>query len=531
MPPAETATNHGESNTPQHVDEDQEMVDKTTDGTKAKEPGQAAKRARLTSAGESTVSRLVPPPRETSPLRKNQPAPQSAWAHGHTVLAPMPERCRKWLEQNANRMPYNPEYDEIAYAPIPAGRHENPHLWLTQREPRPELPLEGHERFTPGPFPYIHVNFWRHFGNLHPAQKAMLEENLSRWLAIIPHGGGRAVNEHAPELCVAIEEIIWTFRFAGYSGESIKASIMAADPRNVAGPNGTNDFAPPWSLFLDLEHDEKGLLRDFLLSQQHFAFDRSRSFSVHTLDPDHPRSWKTVLLVSRHIALPSASHSDVVNARAAIRQAVIARLATSEDFCVLIAQLAAYRIGHTGTREQIFQSFTDTFHLELTTVDCSDGPPSPAFVLLARPIVDSQSELEALKHAIIVALCGRKSSRDDDHFYVGTRKVRVVDDAKPHPPFHVDCKLCKSELHRTPDCPLPKSAGWRGVQPKDLGYPAEAEKPKATVPARALLEGVFDRLSAGQRGNGKDRGRGGAKRGRGRGGQGSGSRNVTTTRR
>ncbi|RDX52753.1 hypothetical protein OH76DRAFT_1344559, partial [Lentinus brumalis] len=407
----------------------------------------------------------------------------------------------------------------------------NPHLWLTQREPRPEPPIEGHEAFTPGPFPYVHINFYRHLGNLHEAQRKMIEKNLGRWLAIIPHGGGRAVNAHAPELCAAIEEILWAFRFSGYSGESIKVSVMPADPRSKAGPNGTNDFAPPWSFFVDCIHDEKGLLREFLLSQQHFAFDRSRSFSVHSLDPGQPRSWKTVLLVSPLIAPPGASHSNVIATRAAIRADIIAKLVANDSYRVLIAQFAANHIGHTGDRDQIFQTVTDTYHLELTTVDSGEGgPPSTAFVLLARPITETRWELEALKHAIIVALCGSKSSRDDDHFYVGTKKIRVVDDAQLHPPFFVDCKLCKSEIHRTPDCPLPKSRGWRGVQPKDLGYPTEVEKPKTVVPPRALLEGVFDRLAqtgGGQRGNGRGRGRGGEKRGRGRGGQNTGGRNTS----
>lgn len=324
-------------------------IDKATDGNAEKVPDQGrqvAKRARVSMGGDSTVSRIIPHSRDTSPLRKT--APQSDWAHDFTPPMPMPDNVREWNKTYAYKLPYNVAYDEVIYARIPAGRHMNPHLWATQREPCPELPLSGHEAFTPGPFQYVHINYWRLLGNLQPAQRKMLEEDLTRWLAVVPHGGSRAVNEQAPELCAAIEEVIWTFRFAGYSREAIKAPVMAPDPRSTAGPNGTNDFAQPWPMFVDLANDDKGLLRAFLLHQQHFAFDRSRSFSVHSMEESPTRSWKTILLVSHLIAPPGASHGDIVDARSAIRKEIIRRLVGDDDYRVLIAQLAANHIGHTG---------------------------------------------------------------------------------------------------------------------------------------------------------------------------------------
>ena len=206
---------------------------------------------------------------------------------------------------------------------------------------------------------------------------------------------------------------------------------------------------------------------------------------------------------------------------------------TDNGYRELIAQLAANYIAHTGNRDQVFATVTDTYHLELTTVEDRNIGPTPALILMARPLAQTRQEGEDLKHAILEALCGRSGN----HFYVGTQKVRVVDESNPRSPVTLDCKLCKSETHRTADCPLPKSRGWRGIMPSLLGL---GDKSDATTTGaaqkedkRALLDGVFGTLKAGSRatsqgqkarpygqassGDKRGRGRGGAKGGRGRG--------------
>ena len=56
------------------------------------------------------------------------------------------------------------------------------------------------------------------------------------------------------------------------------------------------------------------------------------------------------------------------------------------------------------------------------------------------------------------------------HFYMGTSKVMVVDDAAPSATTSVDCKLCKADIHFTAKCPLPKTRGWRRITAAALGH-------------------------------------------------------------
>ncbi|KAI0745332.1 hypothetical protein C8Q76DRAFT_789733 [Earliella scabrosa] len=91
--------------------------------------------------------------------------------------------------------------------------------------------------------------------------------------------------------------------------------------------------------------------------------------------------------------------------------------------------------------------------------DTRDGP-KPAYILMARPIVDRAKQASDLKRAMLDAICGAGKAQ----VYIHTQRFSFVDDSKLNTPL-IDCKLCKADVHRTADCPLPKTKGWRGITP------------------------------------------------------------------
>lgn len=120
---------------------------------------------------------------------------------------------------------------------------------------------------------------------------------------------------------------------------------------------------------------------------------------------------------------------------------------------------------HTGICNQVFKMVTDSFHLEPASVDTKDSLHT-AFILLAWPLAETSDKLKQLKKVMLEALCGCMCT---DHFYMGTHKVMVTDDASPTATTSINCKLCKSNIHHTADCPLPKARGWHGIMVAVLG--------------------------------------------------------------
>lgn len=231
------------------------------DGNGLPGPGakQAAKKQRL-SMDLYSVSKTVPRTRSQSPLRKSPP--QSSWDLEFAPVLNPPIEHREWLERYADTLPFNPDYDAAKYASTPSGRHANPHLWKTHRGPRPEFPLEGHDPFTPGPFQYTHINYWRHVGNIDEKQRAMVEEGVRAGylLALVPHGGGRTMNAKAPQLAKAYQEFLASLRFAGYDDEGVTVEVIPPDARHQGGAGMGSLFAQPWSFYVKIKDDPKALL-------------------------------------------------------------------------------------------------------------------------------------------------------------------------------------------------------------------------------------------------------------------------------
>ncbi|KAI1781992.1 hypothetical protein LXA43DRAFT_1053702 [Ganoderma leucocontextum] len=532
-PPAMTLGDHPprQPENPGGTERDEEMHSERGAQSDLEDDQSPALKRKRTEHDEFTVSKPGHSHRDNPPLRKLPT--QCVWDQDARSIPTPPADFVEWTRLFASKNPYNPEYDEAIYAKVPTYRYANPHFRMTQCGPLEERPLDGpgHEAFTPGPFPHTHISDWRHVGNILDQQKKMVLDNREKMLALVPHGGGRAYSEQGTALAKIYEKYLRSIRFAGYDGEGCDISVIPPDARNSGGPKSTNPFAQPWDFYVQLKDDTALLMRTFLIWQEHFAVDMSRSFSIYPLETENPQTWKLLILVCPHINWATTSHNDILDNRRATLDVMKAKLNAHTPYRDEIATLAATNISHTGTREQVFKTITDTFHLEPASVETKDGPLA-TFVLLARPLTELPNELKRLKKVMIEALCGGARG---DHFYVGTSKVRVVDDASSSANISVDCKLCKSDIHRTADCPLPKTRGWRGITAVALGREDKVQEEKTAGSTREdPREVVNDVLSAirgepkgsgspkSRKAKGMSGGNGWKTVNRGQGGQGSG---------
>ncbi|TBU34080.1 hypothetical protein BD311DRAFT_747098 [Dichomitus squalens] len=461
-------------------------------------------------------------------LRISKEAYSSAWDDEmkNTLRPSCPDFVLDWVKMYGDKEPYNQDFDKARYADVPTCVYANPNYWFTQRgERKPEFPLEGHQPFTPGPLPHVHISDWRHLGNIQDQQQEQVKERKDSLLALVPHGGGREMNKAAKKIAQCFQEFLNSLRFKSYGGQSVDVTIHPPDPRNAGGPGSKNPFAQPWTFYVDIQEDPLDLMREFLLYQEHFAISPACSFSIHPLNSVNPQSWKLLVLASPYIMGPGAPHNSVIAMREATRRVVIDKLKAHRGYREHIAKLAANHIGHTGDHEQVFKTITDTYHLQPVVAETKDGETS-AYILYARPLTSTRKENDTLKDLIREALCGVGS----EHFYVNMRKIHVIDDSKKGVPPVVDCKLCKSETHTTAACPLPKTRGWRGLNATDLGRDGEPTAEKAGTSRddqHATMEEVLNAIrgrTATSSPKGK-KGRGGAA-GRGRGQYGRGGRTA-----
>ncbi|KAI0710987.1 hypothetical protein C8Q76DRAFT_653542 [Earliella scabrosa] len=452
--------------------------------TGGSDTGTKRKRGNTDDATVSPLATGTPPPKRL--LR----TAQSTWDDAPKDLPSPTAEHEEWLSKSSWTEPYNPDYDEAAYAPASACRYANPYFKRTNAWVPREQPLPGHEKFTKGPFPNVLVYQWDMLSNLNSDQRRMITDHMENFLFFLPHAGGRALMTHADTLVPFFEKVLSSFQFAIYGGEGVEVTMETPQPDKPGSKTAKNNYARPWGFFVNLENDREGVLREFLLWQQHFAISSSLSFSVHSLYAgDEPQPWKLLIVLGPSINPKGATHADVIAHRSELLENMKSRLEANRPYCDLITRYAVVNIGHTGTRDQVFKTVTDTFHLQPATADTRDGP-KPAYILMARPIVAKAKQASDLKRAMLDAICGAGKTQ----VYIHTQKFVFVDDSKLHTPL-IECKLCKADIHRTADCPLPKTKGWRGITPTDMGL-ADEQRPVAPGPSnpQAAMDAVLGLL-------------------------------------
>lgn len=445
-------------------------------------------------------------------------SPQSVWDKEWQDAMPVrpPPDLLDWNREHGLTTPYRRFYDETRWLAAPNARAGNPH-YLVAPSPegaRPEQPLRGYLPFTPGPFPFTHISAWRHYGNIVEPQRDLITSQAATMLALVPLGGGRAMNKIAGALAQMYESWLKSLCFEGYDGQGAEVSVIPPDAKHPGSEASVNPFAQPWSYIVAIGNDPGSLVRDFLIDQQVFAISPECCFTIHSLTPKMTESWKTLVLTGAGSFLNTRStvHNDIVNRKRELLNLIKDRLRAAPTFRSLIAKLAATYINHTGDREQVFQTVTSTYYFDVANTEC-EGGFSPALVLMTRPIAETRREREELRRLITEALCGPRC----DHFYYHTRKITVYDDSKAPKPT-VDCKLCKADTHRTADCPLPLTKGWKGLTAGDLGKEDKPEKALSVleVDTRAAVNDVLGAIrgeTPGGSGSGKGKALQGARGG------------------
>ncbi|KAI0743029.1 hypothetical protein C8Q80DRAFT_1273595 [Daedaleopsis nitida] len=351
---------------------------------------------------------------------------------------------------NPYTMPYVAAFDDTTMAI--AVRGENPHLLSTRNGGAIELPLPPHPVFPDTDFVHTHFATHKVFANVLRDQAEAVKAAGARALALVAHGGGQAMYKQTPEVATVVQTYIKGFAFQSNNNEGFDVKVYTPIPNKE---DDGKPFAPPFAMFVKLPENADAI-RTFLLQQEIFTVSPMLSFTAVTTD-NPQASWK-VLVITGDAIVPGATHRYVENQKQvllrAIKQALERREVVSH-FENLTSQLARANWGLTGTRKAIMNTALDTFSLEPATAEDAHGVAVPAYVLLAKPPAYEQTELEDWK-AIVAS---RKS------IWVGMDRFDVN-------AARVDCKLCKSDIHRTADCPIATTEGWAGVTPETLALPA-----------------------------------------------------------
>ncbi|KAI0738785.1 hypothetical protein C8Q80DRAFT_1261614 [Daedaleopsis nitida] len=354
---------------------------------------------------------------------------------------------------NPNTMPYVASFDDVTLAAVARG--ENPHLLSTRSGGAIELPLQPHPTFPDLEFVHTHFPGHRALANVDLDQAEAARAAGNHALAIIVHGGGQEMYRKKPEVADAVQAYMRGFAFQSNNNQGFNVKVYIPIPNRV---DHGKPFAPPYALIAILPQNADAL-RTFLLQQEILRISPTLSFTASPVD-NRQASWKTLVLTGDAI-IPGATHNFIVNQKRELLQAIRQTLAGRETVSIFenfTTQLVRANWGLTGTRKAIVDAALDTFTLELSSAEDTHGVVVPAYILLAKPPAYEQTELDAWR--TIVA--GRKT------LWLGMDRFSIN-------AAHVDCKLCKSDIHRTGECPIATKEGWTGITPEALAVPDIAQ--------------------------------------------------------
>ncbi|KAH9855562.1 hypothetical protein C2E23DRAFT_702925, partial [Lenzites betulinus] len=353
---------------------------------------------------------------------------------------------------------YTPELDPAVYCGRPTGRAANPHFRMSRSGPTPPGPLQPHRPFPEGPFVVPPISLAGFRGNLSPEQLEELDRiKLSEpILALVPHGGGKAMNTNAATLVADIEAFLNSLAFEENDRLPYRSVLHPPDVRNPPRTWSSDPFGKPWPFFLQLPRDA-GPLRVFLLWQRVFAVSKTVSFTVYDLDTNDS-SWAFYPITGTSVRV-DATHAEVLDQKELILKAIKRDMLLSAPYRSFAARMAYKNLLHTGDLNGALETLADTFHLERTEALDGSGSLVPAYVLLARPPTGSEEEyLEWYSYFM------RDGTRAREAFRIALQRFDIA-----FLPTRVWCDLCKSFLHCTARCPWPATEGWLGITPKDLG--------------------------------------------------------------
>lgn len=305
----------------------------------------------------------------------------------------------------------------------------NPHWTTTRPSPPTMASLTCKYPVTIAAFPNITLSDAAILGNVRGEVAEELRKSPEKYMALIPIGAGNKAFENARELTTAAMDLVSEIANDG------QRYTVAAPVREGQPPHGAR-FAKPFAMIL---RDPTAELRTTLLNAKTVAFRRngkSLAFVVSEISPTE-KPWvicnfKGGPVTNSPLRMAEALKAigEQVTASAGLR-AIANRILRDEN----IGRTAEERI-HVA-----IASFSLTFIDRLE----GEGQSNPVWQLHGRPL----TKIDKLHREWLRAM------RQVDFFVNATTEL-----AQERAP--VSCVWCKSELHTSPFCPLPKVKDWLG---------------------------------------------------------------------
>ncbi|KAH9890118.1 hypothetical protein C8Q73DRAFT_622776, partial [Cubamyces lactineus] len=481
---------------------------------------QPTKKARTAEGARVTVRSSSKSPERVG-LRK-EPDRQNKWEREALSYPPIQAATVEAPNNDPDSYPYTPELDPAVLTSLPTCRPANPHFRMSREGDTPSQPIPPHRPFPKGPFQIPPIADHEFRGNVSTNMLETIEnmraiEHGPLLLYLIPHGAGKATNAKGVDIARDCQVFLRSLVFNENEAKPYKVFVHTPDNRDEAGKNSM-PFSKPWTFLVQLPNNAEPLKR-FLLWQRVFAVSKTVSFTIY--DMDAGEEYWDIFPIHGPSVTEDATHLEVLNQKAILLQAIKRDMGQNPAFRTLVGDLGVRNLQHQGDLNAIMDTVLSTFHLERTTADTTDSTDlKTVYVLMARPPTETLEEYSRWKGFFNPLSVYRIALQ---RFEVALLPTRVW------------CELCKSRIHCTAKCPWPKTDGWLGITPQDLGvrtitagdgtvkYVGAANKVTSVPLIKHFREIAEQSSDARERANGKAGKRGGGTQGRG-GAQGRGGR-------
>lgn len=305
----------------------------------------------------------------------------------------------------------------------------NPHWTTTKPHPPTAASLSCIFPVTNAVFPNVLLSDAALLGNVRGEVADELKAHPKKYMALIPMGAGNGVFEEARELTMAVADLV------NELANDNNQYTVAAPVREGQPPHGAR-FAKPFAMILK---DPSTELRHTLLDAKTVAFRRNgRGFAF--IASEIPPAEKPWVLCNFKGGPVTNSPPRMLEALRAIGERFIA----SPGLRALANRiLKSENIGHSA-EERIHVAIAGLSLVFIERLDEKDQD-DPIWQLHGRPL----TRVDRLHREWLRAI--RRVA-----FFVNTT-TELTQERAP-----VSCVWCKSELHTSPFCPLPKVKDWLG---------------------------------------------------------------------
>jgi hypothetical protein len=309
---------------------------------------------------------------------------------------------------------------------LPLLQNKNPILQMSCQGGRPPHTLPpSAATFSRVAFP--RVTFSKQLTtDLHPNLVGMINDDPSKYLAIIPFGGGKRFNE---DNVMAGAQFTLFLKSLSEDQNKEDLSVVKATPATLP----KNEFDPPWVYIME---GGSPSLCNFLLWQQTFASTPKIAFTIIPFDPTFC-SWVIANITGDMVTGdPKIMHHAL---------GVIKSTLWNDHGYRNITYACITVEGSPNPTECAFQS-TLTFELHFAP-NKSKSELAPMWILSGKLLTPNES----LHQQYLRTIRGTT-------FFIGMHKLEIEK-------RWLDCVWCKIDTHPSHQCNFPETDGWFGPKP------------------------------------------------------------------